>query len=141
MTVITRKIRRAFALTYDLVESLAEDQLLLHLGDLPSNKIGDQLWCIIGARESYFKAIQKGKWSGFSCSLQDNTSKTEVIKCMAASCRNIIEFIEQEKLSEEQLGLLVDLLEHEVQHHGQLIRYIYGNNIQFPQSWNERYTV
>ena len=141
MKIITRKIRRAFELTYDLVENLSEEHLLLHLGDLPSNKIGDQLWCIAGARESYFKAIQKGSWSGFSCSLQNNTSKTEVIKCISESCRNIMEFIEQEKLSEDQLGLLVDLLEHEVQHHGQLIRYIYGNNINFPKSWNERYTV
>ena len=141
MKVIIRKIRRAFELTYDLVDSLSQEQLLLDLGNLPSNSIGDQLWCIVGARESYFKAIQKGSWSGFSCSLQDNTSKSEVIKCISESYRNIMEFIEQEKLSEEQLGLLVDLLEHEVQHHGQLIRYIYGNNITFPKSWNERYTV
>jgi hypothetical protein len=33
------------------------------------------------------------------------------------------------------------LLEHEVQHHGQLIRYVYANGLTFPGSWNERYTV
>ena len=33
------------------------------------------------------------------------------------------------------------LLEHEVQHHGQLIRFVYGNKLSFPESWNKRYTV
>ena len=39
------------------------------------------------------------------------------------------------------LEYLFALLEHEVQHHGQLIRYCYGNKIAFPQSWHDRYTV
>jgi hypothetical protein len=33
------------------------------------------------------------------------------------------------------------LLEHEIQHHGQLIRFVYGNRLSFPESWNQRYTV
>ena len=32
-------------------------------------------------------------------------------------------------------------LEHEVQHHGQLIRFVYGNALTFPESWHDRYTV
>jgi hypothetical protein len=35
----------------------------------------------------------------------------------------------------------MDLLEHELQHHGQLIRYVYGNKLEFPESWKKRYTV
>ena len=41
----------------------------------------------------------------------------------------------------ERERLLVTLLEHEVQHHGQLIRYVYANGLSFPASWSERYTV
>ncbi|MBK8233243.1 MAG: hypothetical protein IPK72_22375 [Candidatus Eisenbacteria bacterium] len=37
--------------------------------------------------------------------------------------------------------LALDLLEHEVQHHGQLIRFVYGNGLTFPESWKVRYTV
>ena len=44
-------------------------------------------------------------------------------------------------LSDRQLELGFDLLEHEIQHHGQLIRYVYGNRLSFPSSWSQRYTV
>jgi len=44
-------------------------------------------------------------------------------------------------LSEAQVELAFDLLEHAVQHHGQLIRFVYGNRLTFPDSWNQRYTV
>lgn len=36
---------------------------------------------------------------------------------------------------------LFDLLEHEAQHHGQLIRYLYGLGIERPPSWKERYAL
>ena len=44
-------------------------------------------------------------------------------------------------LSDAQVELAFGLLEHEVQHHGQLIRFVYGNKLSFPDSWNKRYTV
>ena len=48
------------------------------------------------------------------------------------------------KLPQQRAAILnkaADLLEHEVQHHGQLIRYVYGNRLSFPGSWKRRYTV
>jgi hypothetical protein len=44
-------------------------------------------------------------------------------------------------LTDAQLDLAFGLLEHEVQHHGQLFRFIYANGLTFPDSWNKRYTV
>ena len=61
------RLTRAFILTYELVAALPEEALKLKLGDLPSNSIGEQLWCIIGARESYLKAMRNEDWAGFSC--------------------------------------------------------------------------
>ena len=49
--------------------------------------------------------------------------------------------IDFESLAEEQIELAFDLLEHEIQHHGQLIRFVYGNRLSFPDSWSKRYTV
>lgn len=141
MEIIKERLKRAFNLTFDLANSLNDDQLSLYLGDLPSNKIGDQLWCVIGARESYLRAIKRGQWAGFSCSLQNNTVKVEVIKALSESKSKIIEFLDKIELTDRQLAFAIDLLEHEIQHHGQLIRYMYGNRIQFPKSWNDRYTV
>lgn len=63
MNLVINKISRAFALTQDLVEYLDEANLQLKLPNLPSNTIGEQFWCMVGARESYLKAIQKmGGW-------------------------------------------------------------------------------
>ncbi len=45
------------------------------------------------------------------------------------------------RLTPAQQELAFDLLEHEVQHHGQLIRFVYGNKLTFPPSWHKRYTV
>jgi len=141
MDILVRKIERAFSLTKDLIENLSQESLSLYLGDLPSNKIGEQVWCIIGARESYLKAIQAGRWAGFSCSLRDSTSKSEVLKCLDSSSANLIKYLKENALYEGQREMIFDLLEHEIMHHGQLIRYIYGNKLEFPESWNKRYTV
>jgi len=44
-------------------------------------------------------------------------------------------------MSDTQIELAFTLLEHEVQHHGQIIRYVYANALTFPESWSRRYTV
>jgi hypothetical protein len=30
---------------------------------------------------------------------------------------------------------------HETQHHGQLIRYVYGLGLVFPESWRDRWNL
>lgn len=134
------KLDRAFGLTSDLVAHLAEDALRLDLPDLPSNLISGQLWCVVGARESYTKAIESGGWQGFSCSLRAPHVKEVVLGALEQTHRRLctIDFL---SLSDTQLDLAFDLLEHEIQHHGQLIRFVYANRLTFPQSWTDRYTV
>ncbi|KAB3537290.1 hypothetical protein F8154_03070 [Alkaliphilus pronyensis] len=141
MRIIVKHLHNAFNLTIDLVHAITTDDLKLQLMDLPSNTIGEQLWCIIGARESYLKAIINEGWMGFSCSLDDTTSKNEVLKCLKNSADDSLAYLNNAELNEKQTDLLLALLEHEIQHHGQLIRYFYGNKLTFPKSWTERYTV
>ncbi|MTI96300.1 MAG: hypothetical protein FH749_12625 [Firmicutes bacterium] len=141
MQILTQRLRDVFTLTADLVQHLSEDNLKLRLGNLPSNTIGQQLWCIIGARESYSRAIVSGQWEGFTCSLRETTSKDLVMESLNRSADKLLEYLGTEELSEKKLKFVISLLEHEVQHHGQLIRYIYGNQLSFPNSWHTRYTV
>lgn len=141
MKAIREHLQRSFELTGDLVRSLSEDDLSLRLKDLPSNTIGEQLWCIVGARESYLKAIVNDGWSGFGCSLKNTTSKDEVLASLQKSSEDCSGFLDGRELSESQTEFLLTLLEHEIQHHGQLIRYVYGNKLGFPASWHKRYTV
>lgn len=134
------KLDRSFKLTHDLVHHLDEESLSLDLPGLPSNRISGQLWCIIGARESYIQAIETGGWRGFTCSLESPQVKDSVLAALEATHKRLGE-ISFADLDDIQLDLAFDLLEHEVQHHGQLIRFVYGNGLTFPDSWNKRYTV
>lgn len=134
------KLARSFELTHDLVKHLDEASLILDLPSLPSNRIAGQLWCIVGARESYTKAIETGGWQGFSCSLATPRIKQSVLSVLEATHQRVSK-IDFAHLNDAQIELAFNLLEHEVQHHGQLIRFVYGNGLTFPDSWNKRYTV
>lgn len=137
---LKEKLNRAFQLTHDFVFHLDETCLSLDLPNLPSNRIAGQLWCIVGARESYIRAIEKGAWQGFSCSLATPKSKESVLESLQETDKKLRE-INFMGLGDAQIDLVFDLLEHEIQHHGQLIRFVYANGLTFPESWRERYTV
>jgi uncharacterized damage-inducible protein DinB len=141
MKILVDHLNSAFNLTGDLVQSLSDNDFKLKLDELPSNTIGEQLWCMVGARESYLKAMVNEGWSGFSCSLNDTTAKVEILQSLQKSADECLRFLNSHELNGTQTDLLITLLEHEIQHHGQLIRYVYGNKLGFPKSWHERYTV
>ena len=134
------KLNRAFQLTHDLVLHLDETCLNLDLPNLPSNRIAGQLWCIVGARESYTRAIEVGEWQGFSCSLATPKIKQSVLLALEET-ENKLNAINFMGLTDVQIDLAFNLLEHEIQHHGQLVRFVYANELTFPESWHKRYTV
>ncbi len=133
-------LEQAFRLTHDLVAHLDEPALSLDLPQLPSNRIAGQLWCIVGARESYTTAIAAGGWQGFACSLTTPRAKASVLLALTDTHTRLAA-LDFAALSDAQLELAFTLLEHELQHHGQLIRFVYANGLTFPRSWNQRYTV
>jgi hypothetical protein len=140
MNHLKTKLEQSFQLTHDLVAHLEEEALSLDLPNLPSNQIAGQLWCVVGARESYLKALESGGWQGFSCSLKTPRVKESVLAALEETHKQLgkIDFTD---FTVAQIDLAFSLLEHEVQHHGQLIRFVYGNKLSFPTSWNKRYTV
>jgi hypothetical protein len=134
------QLDHAFALTYDLVAHLDEASLALDLPGLPSNRIAAQLWCVVGARESHIRAIKAGRWMGFSSGLETPRVRASVLAALEAT-RSALGEIDFASLTDAQLDLAFRLFEHEVQHHGQLIRFVYANRLTFPASWNRHYTV
>jgi len=134
------QLGRSFALTHDLVAHLEESSLGADLPNLPSNRIAGQIWCIVGARESYTRAIKAGGWKGYSCSLTAPRDKRTVLGALEATHKTLYE-VDFSDLSDAKLDLAFALLEHEIQHHGQLIRFVYANGFTFPVSWHKRYTV
>lgn len=140
--IIADSLDRSFTLYRDLIESLDETTLSSKLPQLPSNTLGLQLWCVVGARESYSRAIQANQWSGFTCSLETVSVKTPVAEALARSAQAVSDALKSiETYTDVQNRLIIDLLEHEAAHHGQLIRYLYALKLAIPASWKSRYAL
>lgn len=138
-TLFFNKLKLAFNLTEDLANVLTAENLQAKIPNGKSNKIGEQFWCIIGARESFLKAIKESEWKGFSCSVKNSFSIQEIITKLKDT--NLALEKLPSNFNDQQSNLLIDLYTHEIQHHGQFIRYCYALGIEFPVSWNEKYTV
>ena len=142
--ILMDTLTRSFGLYEDLVSELTSENLTADLRGLRSNTLGQQLWCVIGARESYSKAIEAGGWQDFSCSLsyRDSAKKDVVRESLMSSRKSLLECVTTlRSLTHKQQSLVMDLIEHEAQHHGQIIRYLYANNISIPASWKQRYNL
>ena len=85
LSAIEDRLDRSFRLYRDLVESIDGGHLGSKLPGLPSNTVGSQLWCVVGARESYARAIGEDGWGGFSCSLVTVTEKAQVADALHRS--------------------------------------------------------
>ncbi|HXH23274.1 MAG TPA: hypothetical protein VNN10_14715 [Dehalococcoidia bacterium] len=135
-------LERSFRLYRDFVAALPPDALSRKLPGLRSNSIGAQLWCVVGARESYGRALEAGRWSGFSCSLEDANDGAQVVEALARSEEAVRAALEGAGAFDDPRNrLLLDLVEHEAAHQGQLIRYLYGLDLPIPASWRERYAL
>ncbi|MET0736044.1 MAG: hypothetical protein ABWY55_10450 [Microbacterium sp.] len=142
--LLQRRFARANLLYVDLVETLSAEQLGSTLADLPSDTIGHQLWCVLGARESYPRAARAGEWQGFTspvsgAELTDPQALRAAFDTTAADVDAWLAGIPAD--DEDSLTYALALLEHETQHHGQLIRYLYGLGIPRPGSWQRQYAL
>lgn len=141
-TAVNDSFDRSFGLYRDLLTVVDGVALSSRLPGLSSNTIGAQLWCVVGARESYARAIGAGEWAGFSCFLDEpgDHSKVEAgLRRSEAAVSDALESLDGSSPAQDRLVL--DLLEHEAQHHGQLIRYLYGLKLAIPDSWKARYAL
>lgn len=143
MDILRARLEKATNLTNSLAVQLSSEQLKSHNGQAPSNKIGAQFWCVVGARESYARAFAAGEWQGFSCSLKDIETPDSVQTALAESQAGLLAALAAapQPWSEARQHILYDLLEHEAQHQGQLIRYFYANRIPFPADFAKRYAL
>lgn len=139
---IRERFERSFVMYRDLVDAVGANGLTQRLVDLRSNTIGAQLWCVVGARESDGRAIATGAWAGFSCSLDDTADPAKVRAALDAS-REVVRAAlgGLDAADVAGWGFALDLLEHEAAHHGQLIRYLYGLDLEIPETWKRRYAL
>jgi len=140
--IIIESFNRSFGMYDDLIAAINETALAVDLRPLRSNTLGSQLWCVVGARESYSQAIAAGAWAGFSCSLNSTTHQAGVARALQLSAQSVADVLKNiDDYTSVQNRLVIDLLEHEAAHHGQLIRYMYGLKLPIPASWKSKYAL
>jgi hypothetical protein len=126
---------KRFSAYSDLTSSIDDDLLNTKI-DVPKHKsLTEHLWCVVGARESYSKAIDQGVWEGFNCSmgtfgLNDFRMKLdESAAAVESAIGSVIDW------TPDRSNLLTTLAEHEVMHEGQIIRHMYALERELPDSW------
>lgn len=138
------RLSRAHTLYLDLVDVVTAEQLGSRLADLPSDTLGHQLWCVLGARESYPRAARAGEWQGFTSPVaaEELTDAAALHRALEATAVEVDAWVAEIPADdEESFAYALALLEHETQHHGQLIRYLYGLGVPRPESWRQQYAL
>ena len=132
---VSQRLTQRFQAYLDLVAEI-DDDLLGEKVDVPKHKsLAEHLWCVVGARESYTRAIEAGAWQGFNCSMTAYAvsdfaaALTESAQAANEAIANVDEW------DDERLALLATLTEHEVMHEGQIIRHMYALERTLPDSW------
>ena len=142
--LLQRRLERANTLYLDFLDTIPPQHLGSHLRDLPSDTVGHQLWCVLGARESFPKAARAAQWQGFTSPVtRDETTDAAVLRgAFVRTAADVDEWVAGiDADDEDSLRYVLALLEHETQHQGQLIRYLYGLGIDRPHSWQQQYAL
>ena len=142
--LLRRRLERANTLYLDFIDTVTPEQLASRLVDLPSDTIGHQLWCVLGARESYPRAARAGEWQGFTSPVsgEQSTDAAAVRAALVKTAAEVDEWVAGiDGGDEDSWRYVLALLEHETMHQGQLIRYMYGLGIDRPHSWQQQYAL
>jgi hypothetical protein len=132
---LINRLRRRFSSYSDLIAQL-DDAALAERLDIEKHKaIREHLWCIVGSRESYARALRAGAWCGFACSMTEY-SQHAFVRALESSSRAVLDALDSvPDWSAVHEELLLDLAEHEVMHEGQIIRHAYAVRRALPSSW------
>ena len=118
--LIIRNLAARFVAYADLIAQTDDEALQATLAIEKHKSIAEHLWCVIGARESYTKALLAGEWAGFNCSLSQLSQEDFQAKLQTSATEFLAAVDSIEDWTAEREELLAALAEHEVMHEGQL---------------------
>jgi hypothetical protein len=136
-------------LTYDYLNQIDDTHLVLKLPFPDSQSLGYQFWCMLGAHESYLRELKAGRWQGFSSSLDGFEMMTTALirQQMQKADTDMTELLQrlnlEEKLENGQYGyeVVMQIIKHEMHHHGQLINFMFCFHLPIPLSWQEEWAL
>jgi hypothetical protein len=139
-TALAKRLDLHFRLHADLAATLGHEQLASKLGDLRSNRIGQQIQCIVGVREMVETTLRTGDNHGFHPSLQE-TEDPEQVRAALDQTATRLRALLGDDIAPEHEERCLQLLEHEAGHAGQLLRYLLGLRLEVPASWTKYFDL
>jgi hypothetical protein len=148
-TILLNEWRNIRRLTYDYLDLLDAAQLELTLPFPESKSLGYQFWCMVGAHESYLKKLEHGAWQGFASSLDQFAQVTpDVIKQQMRQADETMHALLQRidlaqplKSGQPGYGVVMQMIKHEMHHHGQLINFMFCHHLPIPASWHDEWAL
>ena len=132
--VIVANLLKRFDFYAELAAQVDEETISAELDVARHRSLGLHLWCVVGTRESFAKAIAAGKMEGWGCSVT-NLGRDVFVAKLAESSRTLRAAIDAvEQWTPERDRLLAQVAEHEVMHEGQIIRAMFGLEKPLPAS-------
>lgn len=133
--ILIKKLNEVFAMNNEFVTVIEAQSLKLRIDIARSNSIGSQLACVARARDAYSKSILSDapfSWEP-DFPYENRYDQTKLSEHLIEKSAEFINSLESfDGLTENQMDLSIDLLGHEFLHQGQLVRYIYANNLTMP---------
>lgn len=135
LTVLLDQLNTRFGMFEELAASVNDADFHRRLDTPRSKTIAEHLWCVLGARQSYARALKAGEWTGFQCSLEESAGREEFLAELERSARELNQTVNAvTDWTDGRKQLLAQLHEHETMHEGQLIRQVYGLGLEMPKS-------
>ena len=131
---IVANLAQRIAFYADLVDQADESDFGAEPEVPRSRSLGLHLWCIVGTRESYAKAIAAGEMQGWASSVKA-LERDEFAAKLATSGEALLDAIHGVRdWTPGRDRLLAEVAEHEVMHEGQIIRLMFGLEKPLPSS-------
>jgi hypothetical protein len=149
--ILLRQWQQIRQLTYNYLDVLDPSHLTQTLPFPESQSLGYQFWCMVGAHESYLKKLEHGSWQGFASSLSlypaESWTPALIHKHMARADTKMVDLLTnmnlEVPLSSGQPGyeVVMQMIKHEMLHHGQLINFLYYLRLPIPALWHEEWAL
>lgn len=133
-TTVIESLKRRIGFYADLVQEIDDETIRAPL-DVPKHRsVALHLWCVVGTRESYAKAIAAGEMQGWSSSAT-KLDRAEFIDKLHTSGAALLDAVRSVRdWTPQRERLLAEVAEHEVMHEGQIIRVMFGLEKELPAS-------
>ena len=131
---VIENLERRIGFYADLVQEIDDETIKAPLDVPKHHSVALHLWCVVGTRESYAKAIAAGEMQGWSSSAT-KLDRAEFIDKLHTSGAGLLDAVRSVRdWTPQRERLLAEVAEHEVMHEGQIIRVMFGLEKELPAS-------